>query len=54
MVEQKRFLVDVGLTNLPFPIHALSKQGPEGQPTVAEISISARIMAEFEPYQDCP
>jgi len=50
MVEQKRFLVDVGLTHLPFPIRALSKQSPEGQPTVAGISISARIMAEFEPF----
>ncbi|MFA5137715.1 MAG: GTP cyclohydrolase, FolE2/MptA family [Elusimicrobiota bacterium] len=48
MENAKRFLVDVGMKDLPFPIKALSKADPEGQPTVANISIEARIMHEFE------
>ncbi len=43
-----RFLVDVGLRNLPFPIHAVSRKQAEGQATVADISINARIMQTFE------
>jgi hypothetical protein len=48
MTEDKRFLVDVGMKNLPFPMKVLSKANPDGQQTVANISISARIMHEFE------
>ena len=48
MVEEKRMLVDVGMDDLPFPIKALSKANPDGQNTVAKISIKARIMHEFE------
>ncbi|MDD5628107.1 MAG: GTP cyclohydrolase, FolE2/MptA family [Elusimicrobia bacterium] len=48
MDAEKRFLVDVGMKDLPFPIRALSKADPEGQATVAVISIEARIMHEFE------
>ncbi|MDD5134130.1 MAG: GTP cyclohydrolase, FolE2/MptA family [Phycisphaerae bacterium] len=48
MTEEKRFLVDVGLKNLPFPMKVLSKVSPDGQQTVANISINARIMHEFE------
>ncbi|MCX5785853.1 MAG: GTP cyclohydrolase, FolE2/MptA family [Elusimicrobia bacterium] len=48
MNEEKRFLVDVGMKGLPFPIKVLSKADPEGQRTVALISIDARIMHEFE------
>ena len=48
MVDGKIFLVDVGIRDLPFPMKAMSKRIPEGQPTVANISISARIMDEFE------
>jgi len=48
MTEHKRFLVDVGMRDLPFPIRVLSRGDPEGQHTVADISISARIMREFE------
>lgn len=48
MVPEKRFLVDVGLRQLPFPIRVCSRNNPDGQPTVANISISARIMQEFE------
>ena len=48
MTEEKRFLVDVGMKNLPFPMKVLSKANPDGQQTIANISISARIMHEFE------
>ena len=48
MTKEKRFLVDVGIKDLPFPIRAASKACPDGQNTIANISISARIMHEFE------
>jgi GTP cyclohydrolase FolE2 len=48
MVDEKRFLVDVGMNNLPFPMKVASKISPEGQSTIAGISISARVMQEFE------
>jgi GTP cyclohydrolase I len=48
MTDSKRFLVDVGLTDLPFPMRVASRTDPGGQPTVADISISARIMQPFE------
>jgi len=48
MVDTKRFLVDVEMKDLPFPMRVISKKDSEGQPTVANISISARIMQEFE------
>lgn len=48
MPEEKRFLVDVGMSGLPFPMKADSKMNPNGQDTVANISIKARIMSEFE------
>lgn len=48
MPDEKIFLVDVGMTDLPFPLKALSRTRPEGQDTIANISIKARIMHEFE------
>jgi len=48
MDSEKRFLLDVGLKDLPFPIRALSKVEPEGQATIAAISLAARLMHEFE------
>jgi GTP cyclohydrolase I len=48
MAQEKRFVVDVGMRNLPFPIKVASRANPEGQPTVANISVSARIMRDFE------
>ena len=48
MKEEKRFLVEVGMKDLPFPIRVVSKVSPNGQFTVADISISAHIMHEFE------
>ena len=50
MTNDKRFLVDVGLKDLPFPMRAISKADSQGQPTVANISITARIMREFEAH----
>ena len=44
MADRKRFLVDVGIKDLPFPMKVASKVDPNGQPTIANISISARIM----------
>lgn len=48
MAEEKRFLVDVGMKDLPFPMKVASKVNPDGQFTIANISISARIIQEFE------
>ena len=46
--DEQRFLIDVGMSGLHFPIRACSRDNPEGQPTVAEISVSARIWKKFE------
>ncbi len=46
--QDKRFLTDVGMTNLPFPMKVASRVNPEGQVTVAVINVNARIMHEFE------
>lgn len=48
MTTERPFLVDVGMRDLPFPIRVLSRVAPEGQSTIADISISARIMHDFE------
>jgi len=48
MINEKAFLEDVGIKDLPFPMKVLSKMNPDGQPTIANISITARIMREFE------
>jgi GTP cyclohydrolase I len=48
MKSESRFLVDVGMKGLPFPMRVASRSQPEGQQTVAEIGVSARIMQEFE------
>jgi hypothetical protein len=48
MAENRRFLVDVGIKDLPFPMRVVSKVDPEGQHTIANISVSARIMREFD------
>jgi GTP cyclohydrolase IB len=48
MKEEKRYLDDVGMKNLPFPMKVVSKVNNDGQFTIADISISARIMHEFE------
>lgn len=48
MTDDKKFLVDVGMQDLPFPMRVISKAEPEGQYTIAKISINAQIMQEFE------
>jgi len=48
MTGVNSFLEDVGMENVPFPMRVLSKTDPDGQPTIAKVSISARIMQEFE------
>ncbi len=48
MTDNKRFLVDVGMRDLPFPMKVMSRDSSDGQSTVAGISISARINQEFE------
>ena len=48
MTADKRFLVDVGMRDLPFPMRVASRDYPGGQPTVASISIVAQIWHEFE------
>ena len=48
MADEKKYLVDVGIQDLPFPMRVISRQDAGGQPTIAHISISARIMQQFE------
>lgn len=48
MKDEKRFMQDVGMSELPFPMKVLSRENTEGQHTIANISIAARIMHEFE------
>ncbi len=48
MTEGKRFLVDVGIRDLQFPIRCASREDSNGQNTIANISFNARIMQEFE------
>lgn len=48
MSEERRYLVDVGLQDLPYPVRVASRAHPEGQHTIASISISARINHSFE------
>ena len=48
MVDERKFLMDVGMRELPFPMRVVSKVDPDGQFTVANISITARIMQQFE------
>ena len=48
MTEKRRFLVDVGIKDLPFPMRVISRVDPDGQHTIADISVSARIMREFQ------
>ncbi len=48
MPNVKRTMVDVGMKDLPFPMMVASRENAEGQATTASISISARIMHEFE------
>ncbi len=48
MCAHSKFLEDVGMNNLPFPMSVNSKGNPNGQPTVANISISARVLHDFE------
>ena len=47
-MSENTFLVDVEMSNLPFPMRVASREDPEGQPTVANISVAARIMHKFE------
>lgn len=46
--KETRFLQDVGMKNLPIPLIVLSRKNPDGQHTVANVSISARIMQDFK------
>ena len=48
MTNENRFLVEVGMQDLPYPMRTISKLVPEGQATVANISVNARIMQTFE------
>ncbi len=48
MAQEKRMLVDVGMRDLPFPMKVASKTEPDGQATVANVSVRARIIHEFE------
>jgi GTP cyclohydrolase I len=45
---ERRFLVDVAMEDLPFPIVVPSRKSTNGQRTVATVSVNARIMHDFE------
>jgi GTP cyclohydrolase IB len=47
-MKDRGFLVDVGMRDLPFPMRVTSRVDPAGQSTIANISISAHIMHDFE------
>jgi len=48
MSEERRYLVDVGLQDLPYPVRVASRASKDGQSTIASISVSARINHSFE------
>jgi len=48
VVNERKFLVDVGIKDLPFPIQVVSKDDPDDKHTIANVSMTARILKEFE------
>lgn len=46
--NEKRFLVTVGMENLPYPVRVPTEITKEGQRTIANVSINATIMHEFD------
>ena len=50
MIKEKGFLEDVGIRELPFPVRVTSRVDSDGQPTIANISIAARIERLQRPY----
>lgn len=49
VIKEEAFLVEAGISGLPFPVKVNSKGVKEGQDTVAAVSVRARIMRDFEP-----
>jgi len=49
VTHDSRFLVDVGIKDLPYPMRSISALDPDGQATIANVSVDARIMQTFEP-----
>src|SRR5664279_3390455 len=47
MTEKNKFLQDVGMKSLTIPLIVNSKINPDGQHTIANVSISARVMHDF-------
>jgi len=48
MSDERRYLVDVGLQDLPYPVRVASRANPDGQHTIASVALSARINHSFE------
>lgn len=48
MPHKRKIIADVGIKKVPFPMTVLSRDNEEGQKTVANITIHARIIQEFE------
>ncbi len=48
MPDKSTFVEDVGLENLPFPMKVPTRENGEGQPTIANISVFARVMRDFQ------
>jgi hypothetical protein len=50
MPDEKRFLVDVGMQNLPFPVRAHSRDDPNGQNFGMLHSYSTMIQTEMSAW----
>ncbi len=48
MTQKNGYLVDVGMKGMPFPMRVLSRHDKEGQPTIANISVRARVDSKYE------
>lgn len=48
MLDEEKHMVDVGIDDLAYPMRVASRREPQGQQTVAAISITARISRQFQ------
>lgn len=48
MAQEEEYLVDVGMRGMPFPMLMLSRNDKQGQPTIATISVRAKVKSRYE------
>jgi len=48
MEKEESYLADVGMRGMPFPLQVLSRQNENGQHTIANISVQARVDSKYE------